>query len=93
MSRLIDDLLDIARNDAGTMKLRRARVDVAAILTDMAETEQALATDARVGLTIDDPPAVAVWADRDRLDQVLENLVGNALKLTPAGGQVRVGRS
>jgi signal transduction histidine kinase len=91
MNRLIDDLLDIARIDAGSIAVRCAPVEVTAVLADIEETQGPIAARARIELTIAAASPAAVWADRDRLDQVLENLIGNAVKFTRAGGHVRVG--
>ena len=91
LTRMIDDLLDIARIEAGKLALQRRPVDVAPLI---AETLDTVRHDAKAkGLTfetaLDGKPAV-VSADADRLRQVLINLLSNAMKYTPAGGRVQV---
>jgi len=89
MYRLVLDLLDLARLDAGTADLKMAPVDVNALLNGTAEKFSLQAQQAGVRLQVDAPPALpSLSADGDRLAQVLTNLVDNALKHTPAGGQV-----
>lgn len=91
MNTLIQDLLDAARIDAGTMKieLRPDRAD--AVLREAAESLAPLAQKAEVTFTVDaavDLPLV--MADRTRLLQAIGNLAGNAFKFTPAGGRVTI---
>lgn len=91
MDHLIGDLLDATRIESGTFDVRRAPVHVPALLDEAVESFDAQATECCVALRCDVswdmPPAVG---DRDRLAQVLSNLIGNALKFTPAGGTIEV---
>ncbi|MFM8320356.1 MAG: sensor histidine kinase, partial [Chloroflexota bacterium] len=92
MHRLVLDLLDLARLDAGTLALQRAPLDLAALLEGVAQKFAPQARSAGVDLRFD-PPAAAglvVLGDADRLAQVFSNLLDNALKFTPSGGQVQV---
>lgn len=91
MSRLIQDLLDVASIEAGRFSVDRLRVNVPALVQEALETLSPVA--AAKGVTLecviaDDVPEVS--ADAGRFDQVIGNLVGNALKFTPMGGVVRV---
>ncbi|GAB4503667.1 MAG: hypothetical protein Fur0043_06590 [Anaerolineales bacterium] len=89
MYRLVLDLLDLARLDAGTADLKMEAVDVNALLNGMAEKFSLQAQQAGVTLQVSAPPDLPpLLADGDRLAQVLTNLVDNALKHTPSGGQV-----
>jgi signal transduction histidine kinase len=87
--RLINDLLDLSRIEAGRVELHPAAVAVHDVLYEVADHLRPLAIEK--SLTIHVVPAAApvcAWADRDKLQQVLINLTGNALKFTPAGGAV-----
>ena len=90
MQRLLDDLLDLARIDSGTFVVNRARLDVATLLRDAVELHGPLAADKGLRLVLDAPRNLVVDGDRDRLMQVVSNLLGNALKFTPAGGHITV---
>ena len=88
MHRMVLDLLDLARLDAGTLELQRAPVNLPALLHSIAEkfTPQAHATG--VSIHVESGSLPAVMGDGDRLAQVFSNLVDNALKNTPEGGMV-----
>ena len=89
MHRMVLDLLDLARLDAGTADLKMSPVDVGALLRGIVEKFTPQATKANVDLQVNVPDDVPVLtADGDRLAQVFTNLVDNALKFTPANGQV-----
>jgi signal transduction histidine kinase/ligand-binding sensor domain-containing protein len=90
LSRLVDDLLDLSRIEAGRLELRPTNVDVAQIGRDVVANLQTLAADKQITLAIDTNGEATAWADADRVHQVLVNLVGNAVKFTPDGGQVDV---
>ncbi|WP_052517934.1 PAS domain S-box protein [Archangium violaceum] len=92
MNRLIQDLLDVGRMEAGSLSLQRARVSPRRLLAEVLETQRPLASEQSLDLRLDvqgEPPEL--WGDRDRLAQVLENLIGNAIKFTPRGGHIRAG--
>ena len=92
MNRLIGDLLDVSVIEAGQLGIERARVSTRHLLTDCAEAQRSLAASASLDLRLelaDDLPDV--WGDQHRLLQVLENLVGNAIKFTPVQGRITVG--
>ena len=92
MLRLIEDLLDVARIDNGTLRVEPGRMDIVALLDDTLEQHRSLAADRRITLVRDFERAVGfAHADRHRVSQALANLVGNALKFTPAGGTIRIG--
>ena len=92
MNRLIGDLLDVSLIEAGRLGIERARVSTRQLLTDALDAQRPLTAAAAVELRLDLAPEVPdVIADRDRLIQVFENLIGNAIKFVPAGGCVIVG--
>ena len=89
MARLIADLLDVARIESGSFSINKTQVDLRALLAEACERFEPQALARAVCLACETSAGVApVGADRDRLSQVLTNLVGNALKFTPAGGRV-----
>ena len=90
LTRIIDDLLDVGRVITGKIELRRERFDVAVAVTNAVATLHGAGSDAKHELTVD-VQSVTVDADRTRIEQVVINLVSNALAYTPAGGHVHVG--
>ena len=91
-ARLVDHLLDVERIECGRLDLHPREVDVRELVARAAEILTPEALDA-AGLTVDielpERPELA-WADPDRLAQVFRNLLGNAVKFTPAGGSIAV---
>ncbi|HEX2197191.1 MAG TPA: HAMP domain-containing sensor histidine kinase [Burkholderiales bacterium] len=92
MKRLVDDLLDAARIEAGRFSLDPSRQDVLPILEDAVESARLAAEARRVSLELQAPAGQAHLArcDRQRLTQVLANLIGNAVKFSPEGARVEV---
>jgi PAS domain S-box-containing protein len=90
-ARLIDDLLDLTRISRGKMKLELKRVDVHAVLQDALTTVSGDLKEKELTLAVTwgTPPPVAL-ADSARLQQVFWNILKNAIKFTPEGGEVRV---
>jgi len=91
LAGLINDLLDLAKIEEGKVELKGVRVSVAGLLHEVMETVKPLAAEKLVLLEVKVPePSVLVWADRDKVTQVLMNLIGNAIKFTLSGGTVAV---
>ncbi len=89
--RLIEDLLDVHRIDEGTLSLVRRDVPARSLVTEAVESQAGLARASSLQLRAELPASSAhVRADRDRVLQVFENLIGNALKFTRAGGTITV---
>jgi signal transduction histidine kinase len=92
MNRLIGDLLDVVRMEAGHLSLDVGPTDVTRVLVETMEAFQQRAADQGISLVLSpEPPNVIVQADEERVLQLIDNLVGNALKFTPSGGRVSVG--
>jgi signal transduction histidine kinase len=89
MSRLVGDLLVLAQADAGTLPLAHDTVEMDTLLLEVLSETQVLAGGVKLGLGELDQALVT--GDRDRLKQILLNLVSNALKFTPEGGRVTMG--
>jgi PAS domain S-box-containing protein len=88
-NRLIQDLLDVARMEAGRIFVERRPEELAPLLKEVLELHRALAEAKGIRLTSSVPEgSPSVLADRDRLLQIFSNLLGNALKFTPKGGQI-----
>jgi two-component system CheB/CheR fusion protein len=90
-TKIIDDLLDMSRIRTGKLKLSVTAVDLGALVESIVEVARADVSSAAVdiGCTLGDTPSL-VHADPLRLEQIIWNLLGNAIKFTPAGGQVRI---
>jgi signal transduction histidine kinase len=92
MDRQIQDLLEIARIEAGQLTIKRARLSAGELIVEALDLHRALASSSSLELRIElDRDVPEVWGDRDRLLQVFENLIGNAIKFTKAGGRIRMG--
>ena len=92
MNRLIQDLLDIALMEAGQLTIERARLSAGGLIAEAVDMQRPLATSSSLELRVEvDPDIAEVWGDRDRLLQVFENLIGNAIKFTQAGGRITAG--
>lgn len=90
MDRLIGDLLDVRRLDAGTLRLAPAAFGVAELLAEACEELSTTAARRSVRLECRSEPLPFLQADRGRLMQVLFNLIENAIRVTPSGGAVVV---
>ena len=90
LMRLVGDLLLIGQMDAGSFTLEPADVDLTEVVGEIVALFAGTAGEKHIDLTVDAQPGAVVRGDRLRLTQLLSNLVSNAVKFTPAGGQVRV---
>lgn len=89
MSRLVDDLLDVSRASTGKLRLDCRIVDMVQIIHQAIEVCSPVMTDHHLHFTAELPEcALAVEGDPVRLTQILGNLLGNAAKYTPSGGNV-----
>lgn len=89
LSRLVGDLLLLAQAESGQLPLELKSVELDTILLEVIQQMQVLAS-GKVNLRLEEIDQVMVNGDRDRLKQVILNLVSNAVNYTPAGGEVRL---
>src|SRR5438445_9283021 len=91
LTRMINDLLDLSRIEAGKMELHRSAVCMRDLVNDVVEGFQRAAQEKGLTLRSHQPDELpAIRGDRDKLHQVLTNLIQNAIKFTPKGGEIRV---
>jgi heavy metal sensor kinase len=90
LTRLIDQLLTLARAESGQIPLARARVDLAALVPSVVEQVEAVAQANGLDLRCEVTDQVAVLGDAEWLERLLLNLLDNAFKFTPRGGRILV---
>lgn len=90
LTRMVGDLLLLAQAESGKIPMTNQEVELDTLLLEVMGQMSVLARD-RLTLRLGDIDQVLVCGDRDRLKQVLVNLIGNAINYTPAGGTVLVG--
>lgn len=91
LTRLIDDLLDVTRVTRGKIRLQRERLELNELVRATVEDHRAMFESVNVQLeTLAAPADVFIHADRTRISQVVSNLLQNAAKFTPPGGQAQV---
>ncbi|MGH9769039.1 MAG: hybrid sensor histidine kinase/response regulator, partial [Blastocatellia bacterium] len=93
-SRLIEDLLDVSRIITGKLRLERRTVDIVSVIEAALEAARPAAESKQITVESSlDPEVGRVFADPQRLQQIVWNLLSNAVKFTPRGGRVEVGLS
>jgi signal transduction histidine kinase len=91
LQRLVDDLLDYARFEAGSFTLQTREADFVTVVNEVVESLRPQAEAARVAVEVSLPDGPAmVLMDPQRIEQVIANLMTNAIKFTPEGGRVRL---
>jgi PAS domain S-box-containing protein len=91
LTRLINNILDLSRIEAGRIDLRPANFSVVPLAKEVAEVLRTVAAEKLISLEVTSSnDGVDAWADRDKVTQVLMNLIGNAVKFTPEHGKVTV---
>ena len=92
MTRLIEDLLDVTRMEAGHFSIDLVRVSAGQVIADAVEAQHPLAASTSLEQRWELAPNLPeVWGDRDRLLQIFENLIGNAIKFTRPPGDIVAG--
>ena len=91
LARLIHDLLDLSVIESGRMEIKPSTFQLSSLITEVVENLRPVARDKAIELDGGSPNRDDLaWADRDKVTQVLTNLVTNAVKFTPNGGKVRI---
>jgi len=91
LAGLINDVLDLSRIEEGKIDLQAERVSLAGLVHEVVETLKPLATEKEIVIRATIPESsLLVWADRDKITQILTNLIGNAVKFIPTAGRVTV---
>ncbi|HDJ38774.1 MAG TPA: sensor histidine kinase [Methanosarcinales archaeon] len=88
--RLINNLLDMSKIRSGKLELNLTELSISALIADVVSDIQLLSEERGVTCIVDVPEGVTITGDRDRIEQVLVNLVNNAIKFTPKGGTVSI---
>ena len=89
--RHVNDLLDVAKLEAGRMTLRYARADLARLVRSTAAHFESLAAEKDIRFTVETPDALPAELDAAKVERILLNLLSNAFKFTPGGGTLAVG--
>ncbi|MDI1476678.1 HAMP domain-containing sensor histidine kinase [Polyangium sp. y55x31] len=89
LARMTDDLLQAARIQAGQLELSKRPLDLCRILNDSVELYASTSPNHRISLAIPEGTLVCE-IDEARVEQVLDNLIGNAIKYSPTGGEIRI---
>jgi signal transduction histidine kinase len=87
---MLDTLMDISEAETGAMQLTRTTVPLDGLVNEVVDVYEDVADEKQIEVTHHVEPDLTVHADRDRLRQVLANLLDNSIKYTPAGGRVSV---
>lgn len=91
MDRLVGDLLDVSRIEAGRLRLEMGQVDLHEVIDTVIQSVKAQIEAKQLALEIDVPATLQpVWGDHERVIQILTNLVSNAYKYTPDGGEIHI---
>jgi len=91
LTRMLNQLLDLSRIEAGRVELHLTQMSMPELALDVVEGLQSLAQKKSISLTaLTEGEVPLIQGDRDKLHQVVTNLVGNAIKFTPQGGEVRL---
>ena len=90
VAAMLDTLMDISEAEVGAMRLSRERLELAEVVRDAVTLYSDVAEDKHIVLQSHCAPGVCVSADRNRMRQVVANLLDNAIKYTPPGGRVEV---
>ncbi|GAA5505298.1 sensor histidine kinase RcsC [Novipirellula caenicola] len=88
---MINDILDLAKVEAGKMEVRRAEFDLSRLVSAQCDMIHSLSEEKNISLTVEIPDDLPkAYQDQNKLGQILNNLLSNAIKFTPEGGMITV---
>jgi signal transduction histidine kinase len=84
LTRLVTDLLDLSKIESGKMEMRREEIDIAVLINEVISEYKHVMAEKKIIFEKDIPEDIeTIWADRDKMKQVIINILGNAIKYTP----------
>ena len=90
LTSMVDHLISDAMADAFDISIRREPVDIAALVSEVADANQPLAVNKQQTITVSAPPNFVTMCDSDRIREAIDNLISNAIKYSPIGGKITV---
>jgi signal transduction histidine kinase/response regulator of citrate/malate metabolism len=90
LTSMVDHLISDAMADAFDISIRREPVDVASLVSEVADANQPLAANKQQAITVSAPPNFVTMCDADRMREAIDNLISNAIKYSPIGGRIAV---
>jgi signal transduction histidine kinase len=88
LTSMVDHLISDAMADAFDISIRREAVDIAGLVSEVADANQPLAANKQQTITVSAPPNFVTMCDADRMREAIDNLVSNAIKYSPIGGKI-----
>ncbi len=90
LTSMVDHLISDAMADAFDITIRREPVDIAGLVSEVADANQPLAVNKQQTITVSAPSNIVTMCDTDRIREAIDNLVSNAIKYSPIGGKIAV---
>ncbi len=90
LTSMVDHLISDAMADAFDISIRREPVDIAGLVSEVADANQPLAANKQQAITVSAPPNFVTMCDADRMREAIDNLISNAIKYSPVGGKIAV---
>jgi signal transduction histidine kinase/DNA-binding NarL/FixJ family response regulator len=90
LTSMVDHLISDAMADAFDITIRREPVDIAGLVSEVADANQPLAVNKQQTITVSAPPNFVTMCDSDRMREAIDNLISNAIKYSPIGGKIAV---
>jgi signal transduction histidine kinase len=90
LTSMVDHLISDAMADAFDITIRREPIDIAGLVTEVADANQPMAQNKQQTITVSAPPNFVTMCDADRIREAIDNLISNAIKYSPLGGKITV---